>query len=289
MSINTGPNNEAVLIHRRCRFPIVLDSPHSGVNYPDDFAYTMPLQTLRRAEDTHVDKLYSFAQEVGYPMVAANFPRSYIDANRSAQEIDPELFEGDWVSNVEVSSKAKLGKGLIWRMLDDGTPIYNKLLTREDYAHRVKTYWQPYHDAVSTLLDDVHAEHDFFMHINCHSMPSVSEKFGTDHPGLIHPDMVLGDRDSSTNDPAITNFLQEQFKQLGYECWINKPYKGVELIRAYSEPESRRFSLQLELNRKLYMDEHSLEPHEGFNTLQANLRIVLTALEDFCRNRYQVG
>jgi N-formylglutamate deformylase len=252
------------------------------VNYPDDFAYTMPLQTLRRAEDTHVDKIYSFAQELGYPMVAATFPRSYIDANRSAQEIDPELFEGDWISNVELSAKAKLGKGLVWRMLDDGTPIYAKLLTREDYAHRVKNYWQPYHDAVSTMLNDVYAKHDFFM-------PSVSEKFGNDHPGLIHPDIVLGDRDSSTNDPEITNFLQRQFKQLGYDCWVNKPYKGVELIRAYSDPDSRRFSMQLELNRKLYMDEYTLEPHSGFQLLQENLKIILSALEKFCRERYQIG
>jgi N-formylglutamate deformylase len=280
---------DAVSIHRRCRFPIVFDSPHSGINYPADFAYSMPLQTLRRAEDTHVDQLYSFALEVGYPLLAANFPRSYIDANRSMQEIDPELFEGNWASNVDLSPKAKLGKGLIWRMLDDGTQIYEKLLCQADYVHRVKTYWQPYHDAVSSVLDQVYAEHEFFMHINCHSMPSISEKYGTDHPGLVHPDVVLGDRDSSTNDPAITTFLQEQFTQLGYDCWVNKPYKGVELIRAYSDPKSRRFSMQLELNRKLYMDEYTLEPHSGFKTLQENLKIVFAALEEFCRERYRLA
>jgi N-formylglutamate deformylase len=246
----------------------------------------MPLQTLRRAEDTYVDRLFSFAQDVGYPMVCANFPRSYIDANRSALEIDPELFEGDWKSNVEVSSKTRLGKGLIWRMLDDGTPIYSNRLNRTDYEHRLKNYWQPYHDAVSSLLDDVYSEHEFFMHVNCHSMPSVSAKYGTDHPGLVHPDIVLGDRDATTNDPAITHFLQGQFKQLGYDCWVNKPYKGVELIRAYSEPELRRFSVQLELNRNLYMDEYSLEPHEGFEKLQENLKIVFSSLEEFCNARY---
>jgi N-formylglutamate deformylase len=288
MNLSIPPKTGIVSIHRRCRFPIVLDSPHSGVIYPHDFAYVMPLQTLRRAEDTHVDHLFSFAQDSGYPMVSANFPRSYIDANRSEKEIDPELFEGDWFSNVEVTSKAKLGKGLMWRILDDGTPIYAQKLTREDYKHRVNTYWQPYHGAISTLLNEVHAEHDFFMHINCHSMPSVSEKYGTDHPGLIHPDMVLGDRDSSTNDPLITQFLQEQFTHLGYECWVNKPYKGVELVRAYSAPQSRRFSVQLELNRKLYMDEYTLEPHAGFTKLQDNLKIVFAALEEYLSQAYKL-
>jgi N-formylglutamate deformylase len=284
---NAAASNDAVSVSRRCRFPIVLDSPHSGVNYPDDFNFSMPLATLRRAEDTHVEKLYDFAHEMGYPLVAANFPRSYIDANRSAQEIDPTLFD-DWASNVELSPKAKLGKGLIWRLLDDGTPIYTSKLQKSDYDHRVKTFWQPYHDAVSTVLDEVHTAHQFVMHINCHSMPSVSEKFGTDHPGLVHPDVVLGDRDSSTNDPKTTQFIQEQFTALGYDCWINKPYKGVELIRAYSAPSVRRFSMQLELNRKLYMDEYTLEPHEGFFELQGDLKTVLRALEDYCREQYQL-
>jgi N-formylglutamate deformylase len=281
--------SNAVSIFSQCRFPIVLDSPHSGISYPDDFQYAMPLQTLRRAEDTHVDHLFSFAHDAGYPMIAANFPRSYIDANRSTQEIDPELFEGNWTSNVELSAKAKLGKGLMWRILDDGTPIYLQKLAQADYEHRVKTYWQPYHDAISSTLNEVYDQHGFVMHVNCHSMPSVSEKFGTDYPGLIHPDMVLGDLDSSTNDPAITLFLQEQFSNLGYECWVNKPYKGVELIRAYSAPETQRFSMQLELNRKLYMDEYNLEPHAGFTQLQENLKKVFAELEEFCRKRYKLG
>src|SRR5262245_59469180 len=41
--------------------PLVLDSPHSGVNYPEDFRSRLALQVLRRAEDTHVEKLYDFA------------------------------------------------------------------------------------------------------------------------------------------------------------------------------------------------------------------------------------
>jgi N-formylglutamate deformylase len=72
MTNKPASSEEPVIVDRRCRFPIVLDSPHSGVNYPDDFAYSMALETLRRAEDTHVDQLYVFAQELGYPMVAAN-------------------------------------------------------------------------------------------------------------------------------------------------------------------------------------------------------------------------
>jgi N-formylglutamate deformylase len=275
-----------VSIQSGCRFPIVLDSPHSGTHYPADFNYEVPLALLRQAEDTHVEKLFAFSLSSGYPMVAANFPRSYIDANRGANEIDPELFIGDQFVGIEVSPKAKLGKGLIWRMLDDGTPIYSFRLSETAFLHRLERFWQPYHAAVKEVLDDAHRSHGFFVHINCHSMPSRSAKYGTDFPGLQHPDVVLGDRDGSTTDPRITQFLQAQFVKAGYDCWVNKPYKGVELIRAYSCPKENKHAIQLEVNRKLYMDEQSLELHSGFGKLQSDLQSIMAELETYCKKEF---
>jgi len=75
---------------------LVLDSPHSGTDYPDDFAYACALPTLRRAEDTHVEKLYDFAHALGAGWVEAFFPRSYLDANRDTSEIDVSLFDEPW-------------------------------------------------------------------------------------------------------------------------------------------------------------------------------------------------
>ena len=62
--------------------PLVLDSPHSGTFYPHDFGAVCDLPTLRRAEDTHVEKIYAFAPALGVAWVEAHFPRIYLDANR---------------------------------------------------------------------------------------------------------------------------------------------------------------------------------------------------------------
>ena len=75
---------------------LVLDSPHSGTFYPDDFQYAVPLPLLRQAEDTHVEKLYDFAPALGVAWVEALFPRSYLDANRDTTEIDTTLFDTPW-------------------------------------------------------------------------------------------------------------------------------------------------------------------------------------------------
>src|SRR5215469_5909013 len=74
--------------------PLVLDSPHSGSLYPEDFGYCCPLPVLRRAEDAYVDELYGAAPEFGATLIAAMFPRSYIDANRAVDDIDPVMLTG---------------------------------------------------------------------------------------------------------------------------------------------------------------------------------------------------
>ena len=274
------------LIRQGVVSPLVLDSPHSGVDYPDDFQYCVNFADLRRAEDTHVDGLFDFCSSIGASMVAAQFPRSYIDANRSLEEIDPELLETPWPRPYNLSNKARLGKGLIWRMLDDGQKIYARKLSVAEIENRIRHCWTPYHASVKEALRLAYEQHGFFMHINCHSMPSVSDQYSTDQPGLVHPDIVLGDRDGTSADPEITAHLQGSFLKYGYSCWINRPYKGVELIRAYSDPGSRRHSIQLEINRRLYMDEKSLERHRGYDWLRADLQKILIDLQAFCEARY---
>jgi N-formylglutamate deformylase len=59
----------------------------------------------------------------------------------------------------------------------------------------------------------------------------------------------------------------------------NHPYKGVELVRRYSNPAQHRHSIQLEINRKLYMDESTLaESPEGMARLQGDLKALTQKL-----------
>lgn len=265
--------------------PLVLDSPHSGTTYPPDFSPSAPFGSLRTAEDTWVDDLWGDAVDMGVPLVAASFPRAYIDANRSLEEIDPLLLDQPWPEPLPESGKVKLGKGLIWRMLDDGTPLYDRKLSHDEVNHRIDACWKPYHAKVTELIDQAHARHGKVWHINCHSMPSVAGAYATDQPGLVHPDFVLGDRDGSTSDPAFRQFVATWLSQRGYNVTENDPYKGVELVRANGRPADGRHSLQIEINRKLYMDEVSLRPSEGYARLKADLRDLTAALLDWIRTQ----
>src|SRR3954470_13384999 len=86
---------------------LVLDSPHSGESYPEDFQHDPPREIVRRAEDTHVARLWRSAIDVGASLIEARFPRSYIDPNRSLADIDAELLSDAWPDPITPSRKTQ--------------------------------------------------------------------------------------------------------------------------------------------------------------------------------------
>jgi len=251
--------------------PLVLDSPHSGTDYPGDFRPAVSLEALRQCEDSFVDELYSSGPGIGATLIAARFPRAYIDPNRSILDIDTSLLDGAWPGPAIRSRKTELGIGLIWRILDSGQDIYGRKLSVEEVKQRIVRYHQPYQKAVKDALDHAHDHFGAVWHINCHSMPAVSGRISEEGPGKRRPDFVLGDRDGTTCDVEFTDLVAGVLRKMGYEVKINDPYKGVELVRAFSDPKAHRHSLQIETNRRLYMDEKTRERSAGFGELQANI------------------
>ena len=69
--------------------PIVVASPHSGSRYPSDLLAATKLDplSLRQSEDAYVDALFGGATKLGAPMLAAEFPRAYVDVNREPRGV----------------------------------------------------------------------------------------------------------------------------------------------------------------------------------------------------------
>jgi N-formylglutamate amidohydrolase len=243
--------------------PLIFDSPHSGRNYPADFNYACTFDDLQKCEDHFVDELYAAAPDYGAIFLKANFPRSYIDPNRAIDDVDTELLANFWTGPIiNPTARSLSGIGLIRRLVKPGMPIYDRPLGSEEIENRIHTYYQPYHKEIETLFDEAHYRYGQVWHINCHSMPENTAiprrraiGFNGNRPKPV--DFVLGDRDGTTCDPAFTRLIRHFLEDLGYSVTINDPFKGVELIRKYSEPALGRHSLQIEINKALYMDEET--------------------------------
>ena len=270
---------------RRGHVPLVLDSPHSGTEYPEDFGCALPVALLRQAEDSYVDELYAAGPDVGATLITARFPRSYIDPNRSLLDIDASLLDAPWPGPAVPSAKTARGIGLIWRVLDSGESIYARKLGVEEVKQRIVRYHQPYQRAVKDALDRAHHHFGAVWHLNLHSMPAVSGAISEEGPGKPRADFVLGDRDGSTCEAAFTALVSEAPRGMGYQVKINDPYKGVELVRAFSDPGAGRHSLQVEVNRRLYMDERTRARTAGFDELKRNLSRLLEQVAHYAGER----
>ncbi len=253
--------------------PVVFDSPHSGTHYPDDFRYGCALDRLKTIEDAYVDELFEQAPDYQAIFIKALFPRSYIDVNRARNDIDEQLLNDPWPNalygSIDPSPRSDGGIGLIPRLIRPGTPIYDRKLSANEVMNRIKNYYDPYHDTLCTTLDQAYYNYGHVYHINCHSMPSNSAY--QKRPTSLHKrpcDIVLGDKDGQTCERDFIYALRDFWKNLGYHTTINDPFKGVELISAYAQPTRGRSSLQLEINRSLYMDENTGDKNKDFEHIK---------------------
>lgn len=251
--------------------PLVCDSPHSGTAYPDDFRPAVPLARLRQGEDTHIERLWADAPAHGATLIAATFPRTYIDPNRSLADLDPQLMDGPWPEPLAPGEKSRLGYGLIWRQVDARTPIYDRLLSPAEVRSRITRCWLPYHAALDEAIDGAVRHFGQVWHLNLHSMPDDAyQRLGRTSPTPL-ADFVLGDRDGSTCDPDVVDLVAATLRGFGYTVAVNDPYKGVELIGRIGRPALGRHSLQVEIRRPVYMDEATREPNAHFETLRSHL------------------
>jgi N-formylglutamate deformylase len=258
--------------------PLVCDSPHSGTSYPLDFAHAVPRALLRAAEDTHVEALWQAAPEVGASLLAAHFPRSYIDANRTLDDLDQALLDAPWPTPLAPGEKTRLGYGLVWRNVNAATPIYDRKLSVTEVQARIARCYQPYHAALATAIEQAHARFGAVWHLNLHSMPNNAYErlqIRSAHPLA---DFVLGDRDGTTCEPAFVDLVERELKSRGYTVARNDPYKGVQLIARIGQPARQRHSLQVEIRRPVYMDEASRERNAHFESVRRDITGVLQAI-----------
>ena len=265
--------------------PLVMDSPHSSPIFPNDFNACLPLDDLRDGEDVFIDALWSHAPHHGAHLLLAEFARTYIDPNRNIGDVDLSMIDGDWPHTYVPSGKANIGKSLIWRTLDDGRAIYNRKLSIDEVQQRIQRYALPYQAQLQKLIDEHQQTFGVCYHINCHSMNAVSGKMGEGGAGITRADVVLGDRDGTTCDAEFTHLVKDFMQGCGYDVKINDPFKGVELVRAFSNPAQGKHSLQVELNKRLYTDDTGRGKGAGYDKLAQDLQKLTAVLAKFATSK----
>jgi N-formylglutamate amidohydrolase len=261
------------------RLPVVLASPHSGTDYPADLlaASRLDAHSLRRSEDSFVDEIFAAGPGLGAPLLRARFARAYLDPNREAFELDPAMFEDELPSYVNSGSpRVQVGLGTIARIVASGEDIYTGKLRFADALLRVERLYMPYHAALARLLEATRQRFGYYTLLDCHSMPSSSGLH--DHGGRPRVDFVLGDCHGTACHPAVLEAAQRLILAKGYTVARNAPYAGGFTTCHYGKPGENGHSLQIEINRSLYMDERRMVRKPFLGQLADDMRDLVACL-----------
>ncbi len=253
------------------RGPLLFNSPHSGNIYPRAFlgSSRLDLPTLRRSEDCFVDDLVLGVVARGYPLMRAHFPRCYVDVNREPYELDPRMFEGRLPSFANTRSmRVAGGLGTVARVVGDAQEIYDRRISVNDALRRIESLYKPYHRALRRLFTKVHRDFGAAILVDCHSMPSTTGAGRDERP---RADVVLGDRYGTSCVPVVSETVENTLRAFGYAVSRNKPYAGGFITEHYGNPAAGLHTIQLEINRGLYMDERRFERSADFARLASHL------------------
>ncbi len=221
--------------------PLLISIPHAGTFVPESIAQRFTLAGSRLADtDWHVHKLYDFARELGASIIAANYSRYVVDLNRASDS--SSLYVANPTSPVCPT------------LTFDGEPIYMPVKEPDDaeIAARIEQYWQPYHQRIGDELEKMRERHGHALLWDAHSIASeVPSLFA----GVL-PEFNFGTRDDASCPRAIADQLLDLVTTDGkYGAVLNGRFKGGYITMHYGRPENRVYAIQLELSRRVYMDE----------------------------------
>ena len=230
---------------------LFLNSSHSGRNYSDFIKHfsNLSINDMRKSEDTYIDLLFD-NKLLNINFLIANFPRIFVDLNRSPLELDASMWRGKFNASIfNKSQKVNSGIGVIPKVYFSGEKIYNDLLFFKEARRRLLNYYFPYHRKIRRLIDYIKNNHNKVVILDCHSMSSeiVCKK----------TDIVLSNNRNKSANPKITNTLQTIFESYGYNVSINDPFEGGFITKYYGRPVKNVNVIQIEINKKLYLFEEN--------------------------------
>ncbi|MBC7457154.1 MAG: N-formylglutamate amidohydrolase [Bdellovibrionaceae bacterium] len=244
--------------------------PHSGEYLPPecDWLKKLPPDVLLVDMDRFVDKLWEpIIDELKLEAHIFKWHRYAVDVNRPPQNHDS-------VSWLKIQKDPRLSfKGYShWAFNSNLVPLLTKPISSSDHEKLMVQYHHPFHSWITNKFN--HSPAPIKIHLDLHSMASVAKGLTPDGYSE-RADIVLSDRDGQSSDPSLTENLKHWLEKTGLTVVLNWPYKGAyDLIHA--DPTKNWNSIQIEINRKLYMDEKTKEIIPSlFSDLQKKLKISL--------------
>ena len=267
---------------KEIKYPLVLSVPHSGTVFPTAFLNntTCSIEELRSNEDSFVQDLVLNASHCGIPMVVMNIARAFIDINRDKIELDPTMFYNHPQTGESSSTgrRCRVGLGVIHRITAKNKTIYEGKLNYDEVLARFENVYDNYHKKLQQLIDKVVRKFGFCLVLDCHSMPSEICSLMQDTSKI---DFCLGTLFEQSCPADMHDKIKQSLEECGYHVADNCPYSGAYITFNYCQPRKRIYTMQIEINRGLYMDERTFTKNNAFSMLSENICQSILSLGNF--------
>ena len=275
-------------VPERLSAPVIFESPHHSTFFPEDFHLACDESHVHRQADLHVDKIFSDTLGAGFPFLGTRVARSYIDFNRATNSVHPDHVTGELsrITPAEGDFYAKAGLGLVRTRAYFGRdiPVTDTPPTEDEILRRIDAYWMPYHAQLAALIDQNIAAFGQSCHVTCHSFPM---EFMKEKDVLGDYTFFIGTSEGRSAADDVKDKVIGILTDLGFGVADNRVLKGVELVKRHGDPSQERHSVQIEIVREQYMDNHTGEPHEGLERIQSAMTQLATELGSFMNQRCQ--
>ena len=257
--------------------PLLVDVSRSGREYPKEYRSPLPFTTVHDNVSMYVEDLWAGAPQAGATLLYCLFPNTWIDVNRSEFDMDPAIVDGQWPIELKPTARTLEGLGLIKTKARYGEPFQERKLRVAEVEQRLNLYYRPYHAELKRIADDLHARFGRLRQISCHCMSAVG---APTHPDAGKPraDFCVSDLKGTTASRTAMDLVVDTLRGCGYSVSVNEPYIGNELIRRIGDPQRGIDSIQVEINKKLFMDTQTFRSTPGLTKVKSDLDRLLQVL-----------
>ena len=252
--------------------PVVVEVPHAGIEADAAFLEPLvaPARSLGRDADLYVDALYEDAPAHGATLLVARASRYVIDLNRGEKDIDGDVVEG-------ARGDVRMHHGLIWRTTSDGEPALSRRLNAHELEERLELVWRPYHRELAAIIERKRQRFGMVVLLAAHSMPSVDRgvrgardgREGVEAVARGRADVVPGSRGRRSAAGRFIDVVEAHAVAEGWSVRHDEPYAGGFTTQHYGRPADGVHAVQVELARRLYLDETTLRPSSRFPAIRA--------------------
>ncbi len=252
---------------------IMISVPHAGQNYPDEFLLykNIDLKKLRIMEDFQCDKILDKVKSNVADIIIQKCSRAVVDLNRSRNAIDEKMFNDKiLIKPPEDTLMLRSGLGVIPKKCYQNFIFKSKL--PKSYAIKLlKTVYDPYHQILNNNLQNLKSLFGYYLLIDLHSMPS---KLLNNNQKTV--DIIIGNNYGKSCSNEIKDFFYNFFKSRSLNVLMNDPFSGGYITRNYGDKNNNLHTVQIEINKRLYMDEKNYFLKDNLKNLQIIFSELLT-------------